>query len=87
MSCIKNISCQWVRAPLDNPVSAFGLDFTFRDYLLVHIECDDGSNGGDPVGTGDRKGKPRESSPLGPRGPHFRSPRPRRVSLLGVLES
>jgi len=45
MSNISSIEFTWVRAPLDNPVSAFGMDFTYRDYLLCRVECVDGSYG------------------------------------------
>ncbi len=45
MSSISSIKFTWVRAPLDNPVSAFGMNFTYRDYLLCNIECSDGTSG------------------------------------------
>ena len=45
MSCITDLELSWVRAPLDNPVSAAGMNFTYRDYLLVKLECSDGSVG------------------------------------------
>lgn len=42
---IISIKVKSVRAPLEKPVAAFGMMFTYRDYLLVNIECSDGSNG------------------------------------------
>ncbi len=45
MSKIENIKFTWVRAPLEKPVSAFGMAFTFRDYLLCQLRCADGTEG------------------------------------------
>jgi len=47
MSDVKvvEINLKSVRAPLEKPVSAAGMDFLYRDYLLVEILCSDGSRG------------------------------------------
>ncbi|MGH1440302.1 MAG: mandelate racemase/muconate lactonizing enzyme family protein [Cellvibrionaceae bacterium] len=42
---IISIEFTWVRAPLDKPVSAAGMSFTYRDYLLCKLLCDDGTEG------------------------------------------
>lgn len=42
---VSQITVRSVRAPLKNPVAAFGMMFTYRDYLLVNLECSDGSSG------------------------------------------
>ncbi len=42
---IESVEFTWVRAPLEKPVSAAGMAFTYRDYLLCRIACSDGSHG------------------------------------------
>lgn len=45
MTVIDSIIFTYVRAPLEKPVSAFGMTFSYRDYLLCELTCDDGSKG------------------------------------------
>lgn len=45
MTIIDSIAFTYVRAPLDHPVSAFGMTFSYRDYVLCELSCDDGSQG------------------------------------------
>ncbi|MCH2037470.1 MAG: mandelate racemase/muconate lactonizing enzyme family protein [Rickettsiales bacterium] len=45
MTIIDSIAFTYVRAPLEKPVSAFGMTFSYRDYLLCELACDDGSRG------------------------------------------
>lgn len=42
---ITDITIRSVRAPLEKPVSAAGMDFVHRDYLLINITCSDGTEG------------------------------------------
>lgn len=42
---IDKIHIHFVRAPLAKPVSAFGMNFTFRDYIFTEIFCSDGGKG------------------------------------------
>jgi L-alanine-DL-glutamate epimerase-like enolase superfamily enzyme len=42
---VSEIILRSVRAPLEKPVSAAGMDFIYRDYLLVELLCSDGSRG------------------------------------------
>lgn len=45
MNIISSVALTWVRAPLGKPVSASGMDFTYRDYLLVKVVCENGNEG------------------------------------------
>ena len=45
MTIIDSITFTYVRAPLEKPVAAFGMTFSYRDYLLCELTCDDGSKG------------------------------------------
>jgi L-alanine-DL-glutamate epimerase-like enolase superfamily enzyme len=45
VTTIGEIQVTPVRVPLDRPVSASGIEWRFRDYVLVTVTCEDGSYG------------------------------------------
>ena len=45
MATVKNIDVTPIRVPMEQPISAPGLQINNRDYVLVRLECDDGSKG------------------------------------------
>jgi L-alanine-DL-glutamate epimerase-like enolase superfamily enzyme len=45
MNSVRNIKVTPVRVPLEPPVSAAGKEFCYRDYILVELNCEDGSTG------------------------------------------